>query len=222
MASLAGSYFNVGRREEAVKLAEQALDLSRKVSGPEHPDTLRVMFLLSFFYDNMGRRDEALKLREKVLTLLVKALGPEHPDAVRAVETLAISNGEAGRLGDALKLWEEVLRLSRKVFGLEDFDTLQALNEIGWLLAVSDEAGLRNGTNAVKFAEEAVAGTHRENPRFLDTLAAAYAETQQFDKAVAVQQEAIGLAQSDKEKNDYDSRLKLYQAKKPFRLQANP
>jgi hypothetical protein len=74
----------------------------------------------------------------------------------------------------------------------------------------------------VNLAEEAVAATHRNNPAFLDTLAAAYAETQQFDKAVAVQQEAIGLLQREAEKKDYASRLQLYQAKKPYRTQAKP
>jgi serine/threonine-protein kinase len=88
--------------------------------------------------------------------------------------------------------------------------------------STSDDPELRNGTNAVHFVEEAVSATHRTNAGFLDTLAAAYAETQQFDKAVAVQQEAIGLLQSEQEKKDYDSRLKLYQAGKPFRLKPNP
>ena len=74
----------------------------------------------------------------------------------------------------------------------------------------------------MSLAEEAVAATHRTNAGCLDTLAAAYAETQQFDKAVAVQQEAIRLLQSEPEKKDYGSRLKLYQANKPYRVQGNP
>jgi hypothetical protein len=74
----------------------------------------------------------------------------------------------------------------------------------------------------VRLAEKAVAATQRKNGGFLDTLAAAYAETRQFDKAVATQQEAIGLLQSEPEKKDYASRLKLYQENNPCREPETP
>ena len=116
---------------------------------------------------------------------------------------------------------EEELALQRKVRSSEHPATLTVMNDLAWVLATSDAAEIRNGTNAVHLAEEAVAATHRRNPDFLATLAAAYAETHQFDKAVAAQQEAIGLLKSDQEKKDYVSRLKLYQAHKPYRVTAN-
>jgi hypothetical protein len=53
-------------------------------------------------------------------------------------------------------------------------------------------------------------------------LACAYAETQQFDKGVAVQQEAAGLLKSEREKKDFNSRLQLYLANKPYRVKPNP
>ena len=42
-------------------MREEVLTLSRKVNGPEHPDTLRAMGNLAIL-PNAGRRDEALKL----------------------------------------------------------------------------------------------------------------------------------------------------------------
>jgi roadblock/LC7 domain-containing protein/predicted nucleic acid-binding protein len=99
---------------------------------------------------------------------------------------------------------------------------VQALNNLAWKLATSAAAELRCGTNAVRLAEKAVAATQRKNGGFLDTLAAAYAETRQFDKAVATQQEAIGLLQSEPEKKDYASRLKLYQENNPCREPETP
>ena len=53
------------------------------------------------------------------------------------------------------------------------------------------------------FAEKAVAATNRKTPADLDTLAAAYAEAGQFEKAVSTQQEAIALLQTEAEKDDY-------------------
>jgi hypothetical protein len=69
----------------------------------------------------------------------------------------------------------------------------------------------------VIFAEKAVAATNRKNPSYLDTLAAAYAETLQFTNAVAVQQEAIALLRDEELKKDYKFRLALYEASRAFR-----
>jgi len=80
----------------------------------------------------------------------------------------------------------------------------------------------RYATGQVQLAEAAVVGTSRKNPDFLDTLAAAYAETQQFDKATAVEQEAIALYQTEPQKKDAGSHLSLYEANKPYHEQRNP
>ena len=48
--------------------------------------------------------------------------------------------------------------------------------------------------------------------------AAAYAEASQFGKAMSTEKEAIALTQDDDLRNEYQSRLKLYQAKAPFRI----
>ena len=58
--------------------------------------------------------------------------------------------------------------------------------------------------------------TDWKGPNSLGTLAAAYAEAGQFDKAVEWQQKATDLA-PESEKADYGSRLKLYQEGKPYR-----
>jgi len=192
------------------------LTLDREVLGPEHPDTLAAMGNLANSYSDAGRKDEALKLHEEVLTLDRKVLGPEHPDTLWGMDNLAHCYGDAGREDEALKLREEVLTLRRKVLGPEHPDTLQAMNAVAWQLATSDVAAIRNGTNAVQLAEEAVARTHRKEPGFLDTLSASFAEAQQFDKAVATQQEAIALLKTEAERQDYATRLKLYQARKPY------
>ena len=130
MHNLAISYYAAGRRDEALKLREEVLALSRKVLGPEHPDTLMAMNNLANSYDDAGRRDEALKLREEVLALRRKVIGPEHPDTLVAMNNLANSYDEAGRRDEALKMREEVLALRRKVIGPEHPDTLLAMHNL--------------------------------------------------------------------------------------------
>ncbi len=90
------------------------------------------------------------------------------------------------------------------------------LNNLAWLLATNGSSELRDGTSAVVFAEKAVAATNRKSSIFLDTLAAAYAEAGQFDKAVSTQKEAIALLQDEAQKKDFSTRLKLYESNSPY------
>jgi tetratricopeptide (TPR) repeat protein len=94
---------------------------------------------------------------------------------------------------------------------------IPAFQLLAWLLATSRNAEIRDATNAVIFAEKAVAATHRNSPIELDVLAAAYAEAGQFDKAVSAEREAIALQQAEATKSDYRTRLKLFEDGKPYR-----
>jgi serine/threonine protein kinase/tetratricopeptide (TPR) repeat protein len=96
-------------------------------------------------------------------------------------------------------------------------DDLQALNGLAWRLATCEDALVRDGPEAVIYAEKAVAATGRRDPRVLDTLGAAYAETGDFAKAISVQKEALALAQGDSTKRDFASRLKLFESNTPYR-----
>jgi len=93
-------------------------------------------------------------------------------------------------------------------------------NDFAWMLATSTNASLRNGALALEFAQKAVAATRRSNAGFVDTLAAAHAEAGDFEKAVAIQKEAIALLSDTNSKQDYTSRLRLYEAKIPYHEEA--
>lgn len=86
------------------------------------------------------------------------------------------------------------------------------------VLATAPDEKLRDGKKAVEFAKKAVDMIKWRDGRYLDTLAAAYAEIGDFDKAVEVQQQAIDDADFMKDEGeDARKRLKLYRDKKPFR-----
>ena len=118
-----------------------------------------------------------------------------------------------GKFGVATNYAESV-KWYRQAAELND---AKSQNALAWILATSANPAIRDGANAVLFAEKVGAATDRKAPSNLDTLAAAFAEAGQFEKAVSTQHEAIALLQSDEEKNDYRSRLKLYEAKTPYR-----
>lgn len=87
----------------------------------------------------------------------------------------------------------------------------------GWISATCDQDMDRNGLAAVEDAKYACEQTDFKNPDYLETLAAAYAETKVFDKAIQWQNEAIILAGEDKA-TERRARFQLYQSKKPYRM----
>jgi tetratricopeptide (TPR) repeat protein len=195
MNNLAISYAVAGRLDEALKLREEVLTLSRKVNGPEHVNTLGAMANLAASYANAGRREEALKLREDVLTLCRKVLGPEHPTTLSVMYDLADSYANAGRREEALKLREEVLTLYRKVLGPEHPETLGPMND---LASSYFDAGRKD--EALKLREEELTLRRKVNgPEHPDTLtamnklASSYSDAGRTDEALKLQKEALAL-----------------------------
>ena len=97
-----------------------------------------------------------------------------------------------------------------------DPDDIPTMNSLAWLLATCQNADLRDGQRAIELAEIAARKTNHERASLLDTLAAAYAETGDFAKAVRWQKRAIELA-PENQRNALRQRLESYQADKPHR-----
>ena len=87
---------------------------------------------------------------------------------------------------------------------------------MAWFLSVCPDEDYRDGKKAVEYAEKALKMTGEKDWNFIDTVAAAYAENGEFDKAIELQKKAVEYA-PEKERASYESRLKLYESKKPYR-----
>ena len=112
--------------------------------------------------------------------------------------------------GKAIADYSEAIRLDPK-----DADTF---NTLAWVCATCPDAKHRDGKKAVELATKACELTMWKNPKCLDTLAAAYAEAEDFVKAIEYVKKALDDETLPKESRDeVRERLKLYEAKKPYR-----
>lgn len=131
-------------------------------------------------------------------------LDPRDPTAYANRATALAGLGEYElAIGD----YETVIRLdARSPWGY---------NGLAWILATCPQTEFRDAGRAFQLASEACRRS-RDNFYCLGTLAAAYAEAGDFDRAVAVQRQALEAAH-DAEKKAFEQALELYAAKKPFR-----
>jgi cytochrome c-type biogenesis protein CcmH/NrfG len=128
--------------------------------------------------------------------------------------------GEAlQQLGDehrAADEYEAVLKFSGddpKVSG-------PALNNLAWIRATSADASLRNGAEAVRLAERSCSLSRGPDAGVVDTLAAAYAESGDFNRAIETAERALQLAESAGDKRlaaEISQHVDLYRRRIPLR-----
>jgi tetratricopeptide (TPR) repeat protein len=138
-------------------------------------------------------------------------------EAVRLEPTVDLRLQFAGLLHQAGKLPQAIAQY-RQVLTQQP-DSLEALNNLSWLLATSPDAAVRNGNDAVKFAEKACQLTDRKQARPVGTLAAAYAEAGRFSDAVAAASRAVELANAAGDKRFAAANaqlLELYRSGRAF------
>lgn len=185
-----------GRVEEAIKHFTEAVRLDAKFADAHRQ--------LGLALQQVGRRAEALPHLQRAL-----ALSPSSPGIHAQLGALL---AELGQTQAAITQYREALKL--------DPNIPLVLNNLAWVLATHPDATLRDGTEAVRLSERAVELTKRKQPFLLGTLAAAYAETGQFEEAVKTADEAIRVAEQNEQKELASKNKELlehYRQRRPWR-----
>jgi len=92
------------------------------------------------------------------------------------------------------------------------------LNERAWFAATCPDDALRNGRAAVRDAISACEGTHWKDAGYIDTLAAAYAETGDFAHAIQYGRQAVGVGGgTPRERSEIEHHLRLFVRSQPIR-----
>jgi eukaryotic-like serine/threonine-protein kinase len=136
MYTMADTYTGLGLTSRAESLLRDAVEIQRRVLGPQNPDTLRSMSFLASILVAEDRFAEGEKLARETLDLQRRVLGPEHPDTMHSMRHLADAVIYQGRYAEGEKLLRETLDLERRVTGPEHTDTLNSMNSLATTLAL--------------------------------------------------------------------------------------
>ncbi|MGI8437069.1 MAG: tetratricopeptide repeat protein [Chthoniobacterales bacterium] len=106
----------------------------------------------------------------------------------------------------------------RKAVELDSTGLESVYNDLAWSHATNPNPALRDGKSSVEWATKSCDLTDWEEPGIIDTLAAAYAEWGDFNRAIAMQSKAIALTPpADPGMSELKSRLALYRKHQPYR-----
>ena len=227
---LGDAYGRTERQEDARRELEEAVKLDSGYD-PAH-------FYLARTYESLGRAEDA-----QVEYRAVIELRPEYVPAREALAQLLLARGA---IDDALEQYEFITRYdantSRHQLVLADIHGRRgAWNEVrkaldralllapsdagtrnfyAWVLATTPSDGLRDGARAVEVAEALTRSSQAQDPNWMDTLAAAYAEIGRFEDAISLARKAAALAESrglTELASGVRERLELYESTRPFR-----
>jgi tetratricopeptide (TPR) repeat protein len=218
-----------GKVDEAIAHCQRALQINP--DSPEAHNNLGNALL------QQGKMDDAIAQYQKVLQI--------KPDSAKAHNNLGSALLQKGGMDEAIAHYQMALQIEpdfaeahnnldnalllkgrvleaitrcQKALQIKP-DSLEVLNNLAWLLATCPDAHIRDGIQAVKYAERACELTHDSVTPIVGTLAAAYAEAGRFDDAIAAAQKACALASAAGEQDLLEKNQKLlalYRAHQPY------
>ena len=172
-----------------------------------NPENRLLLMQLASMYQMDDRPRKALRIADRLINA-----EPTDWQALRLRGDVLLA---LGRHADAINDYEEAV----KNIPEDEEDLSGVLNNLSWVLSTSPEDSVRNGDRALEAGLKACELTEYKKSHILSTLAAAYAELGQFDKAIEWSSKAVELgAKEEAEQLDQlKEELKNYQDKKPWR-----
>ena len=138
-------YHEVGRRQDALQLAERVANVEQTTLGEEHPHTMDSMAWLSIYCSDAGQREKALELRKKVMELRSRILGAEDLATLESICDLACGYHSMGDLVQALELLEPAVKAKERLLGKENPENLPSMLDLAFFYsnAGRDEEALQ-------------------------------------------------------------------------------
>jgi tetratricopeptide (TPR) repeat protein len=193
--NLASALLQQGRIDKAIFHLEQALQIN--------PENAFVHFNLGNALIRQNRADEAIAHYRRALHL--------EPGSADTHSNLGMALVKSGHLQEAIAHFKQAIQI--------DPANAIAHNNLAFLLATCAETNYRDGAKAIALATRADELAQGKSPAFLRTLAAAYAEAGEFEKAgkTALRALELAMAQSDTGLvNALQSEIMLYNSELPF------
>jgi tetratricopeptide (TPR) repeat protein len=219
-------YMELNRPADAVPHFEAALKL-KPGSAAAHFNYGTALAGAGRFEDAVAQYERALALRpgyaiaRNNLGTALLQLGRLQPalasfrEAARIDPQLAEAHLNVGLVSRALKDFPEAVARFRRALELNP-DWVTALASLASLHAAAPDASVRNPTEAVRLAERAVTLTLRRDTNTLDVLSVAYASAGEFERAVAIADEALALDPPAPLAAMIRTRQELFRARRPY------
>ena len=219
-------YLRNNQLDESLADAEKVVKL--------RPGFTPAIFLMARIYDAKGDTVKAMEQLETLATAMPNSMEVNLQIAVLALQ-MEMPRRAITALDRAIEIdpdnallyryrADARLNISEHVKAIEDYNKSLELdpedsgvmNNLAWTLATSSNEEIRDGKRAVELATKACELTNFEAGHILSTLAAAYAESGDFEKAIEWSTKAVELGASE-DSEQLAEELASYKRGEPWR-----
>ncbi len=174
-----------GKYEKAELLHVQALELSKRLLGSEHPDVATSLNNLAGLYKSQGKYEKAELLFLQALEIRKRLLGEEHPAVASSLNNLASLYKAQGKYDEAEPLYVQALKMRKQLLGEEHPAVAASLNNLAILYKVQDKHDQAESfyEQALKMRKQIFKEVHPAVAESLNNLAELYRAQGKYDQA---------------------------------------
>ncbi len=204
------AYTDLGLYAEGRKQLERALELGKKVWGPETQKTILTMLELAGTEELQGKFADAEALAKRTLELSRRALGPEHVLTLESMNRVTSICDETGKYSEGEALGTQAVEISRRVNGPEAIETVDSMYFLAIMYFEQGKYAQSQTLNSqvLEIRRRVHGPDHPDTLNTMNNLAAAYAADGKFSQSELLNKQLI------------DSRRRVLGAEHPDTLDA--
>ena len=207
MYIVARTLFNRSEYKAADSMFQQHFNLTKRILGSEHQETLRSMAFVAFiqfFYK--GQFSEGEESYRTTLELRERALGLDHPDTLTGMANLGLMLRRQGKRVAAVEMHRKALMHQQKLLGYQHPDTLVSLDYLSQALtATGDHKSAEEMCRAALQSQESRLGPkHPKTFQIKGTLAYVLSGQRRYEdsekiyrQVLAMRKEVLGIDHRD-------------------------
>jgi CHAT domain-containing protein/Tfp pilus assembly protein PilF len=186
---------DAGKYNEALRVAERALEIRERLLGPEHRDVAAAIDCLAGIYTGRGDYDKAEPLYLRAVAIREKVMGKDDPDTAISVNNLAELYYYRGKYVEAESLFNRALDIREKALGDDHPDTALSLNNLAALydLLGRDVEAEPLFKRALATREKALGENHPDTAQTLNNLATLYTSQGKYVEAEPLLKRALDI-----------------------------
>ncbi len=233
MEKAARAAHEAGNYRDAMKTAQQALQIRESVLGKGHAENVVLLRMIGNEQTELGLLSDAEVSLNQALDLSTATFGPRHPNTAFVLDRLGWLRINQGKSEEAVQALSRAVRIFRAATG-ETADLAEPLDNLGTaLVGVRDpDRALLSKLRAYVIRQQLLGPEHRDTAVSLSNLAWLYAQTGSMDpqeitslrrQALAVFEKTLGpehawtfletanLARQYVAQGELDEGIKLYE-----------
>ncbi|MDR2579425.1 MAG: tetratricopeptide repeat protein [Fibromonadaceae bacterium] len=176
----------LGNYDRALEWYYNALEISEKILGKEHPNIATTYNNMALVFNDRGDYDKALEYYDYALAIFEKVLGREHLSTAATYNNMALIFENRGDYDKALEYYGYALDICEKILGKEHPSTATTYNNMALVFSNRGDydKALEYYGSALEICEKVLGKEHPNTASTYNNMALVFENQGDYDKAL--------------------------------------